>query len=161
LKETLTEILSDSMERARADGTLPLKQKHPIQLEVPRDSGFGDFASNLAMILARDLKRPPREIANVLIDHLEDPEGLIDRCEIAGPGFINFYLREDYWVSVLKEIQSLGNAYGRSELGKGGRVLIEFVSANPTGPLHIGHGRRQATERVGAFHPGPVSATVR
>ena len=129
------------MERARADGTLPLKKKHPIQLEVPRDSGFGDFASNLAMILARDLKRPPREIANVLIDHLEDPEGLIDKCEIAGPGFINFYLREDYWVSVLKEIQSFGNDYGRSELGKGTRVLIEFVSANPTGPLHIGHGR--------------------
>jgi arginyl-tRNA synthetase len=141
LKETLTEILSDSVERARADGTLPLEKKHPIQLEVPRDSGFGDFASNLAMILARDLKRPPREIANVLIDHLEDPEGLIDKCEIAGPGFINFYLREDYWVSVLKEIQSFGNDYGRSELGKGTRVLIEFVSANPTGPLHVGHGR--------------------
>jgi len=141
LKETLTEILAGSIDRAREDGTLPLNRRPAIQLDIPKDSLLGDFASNLAMVLARDLKRSPREIAKVVIDHLSDPDGLIARCEVAGPGFINFFLKEDYWVKVLKDIEAKGDAYGRSELGKGSRVIVEFVSANPTGPLHIGHGR--------------------
>lgn len=141
LKETLTEMLADSIDRAREDGTLPLNKRPAVQLDIPKDSLLGDFASNLAMVLARDLKRSPREIAKVVIDHLSDPEGLIDRCEVAGPGFINFFLKEDYWVRVLRDIEAKGDAYGKSSLGKGSRVIVEFVSANPTGPLHIGHGR--------------------
>ena len=141
MKETLSELLADSIDRARGDGTLPLERPQSIQLEVPKDSGFGDYASNLAMILAKSLKRPPREIAGIVIDHINDPDGVIDRCEVAGPGFINFFLRDACWVNVLKEIDSLADAYGHSDLGKGVSVLIEFVSANPTGPLHVGHGR--------------------
>lgn len=141
MKETLTEIVAGALERAREDGTLPLDKAPSIQLEIPKDAGFGDFACNLAMLLARDLKRSPREIAGIVINHMDDPQGMVERSEIAGPGFINFFLRQDYWVGVLEEIDSRGDAYGRSDLGKGTRVLIEFVSANPTGPLHIGHGR--------------------
>lgn len=141
VKETLTELLADSMERARSDGSLPLENTPAVQLDVPKDSGFGDFACNLAMILARDLKRPPREVAQVLIDHLEDAEAIIERCEVAGPGFLNFFIKEDYWLRVLQDVESKGDDYGRSNLGKGEHVLIEYVSANPTGPLHVGHGR--------------------
>jgi arginyl-tRNA synthetase len=141
LKETLTDLLNDSLDRACRDGSLAVKTAPPIQLDVPKDSSFGDFATNLAMVLSGTVKRPPREIAKTLIDHIDDLDGVIERCEIAGPGFINFYLREDYWLRILKDIDTQGEAYGRSNLGKGRRVLIEFVSANPTGPLHIGHGR--------------------
>ncbi len=141
MKDTLTEMLADSIDRAREDGTLQLNKRPPVQLDIPKDSLLGDFASNLAMVLARDLKRSPLDIAKVVIDHLTDPEGLIDRCEVAGPGFINFFLKEDYWVRVLKDIEAKGDAYGKSALGKGSSVIVEFVSANPTGPLHIGHGR--------------------
>ncbi len=141
MKDTLMDLLNDSLERARRDGSLVIKTVPPIQLDVPKDASFGDFATNLAMVLSAKVKRPPREIARTLIDHISDLDGLIERCEIAGPGFINFYLREDYWLGILKEIDAAGETYGRSNLGKGRRVLIEFVSANPTGPLHIGHGR--------------------
>ncbi len=141
MKETLTDLLNDSLDRACRDGSLAVKTAPPIQLDVPKDSSFGDFATNLAMVLAGTVKRPPREIAKTLIDHIADLDGVIERCEIAGPGFINFYLREDYWLRILKDIDTEGEAYGRSDVGKGRRVLIEFVSANPTGPLHIGHGR--------------------
>ncbi len=141
MKETLTDLLNDSLDRACRDGSLAVKTVPPIQLDVPKDASFGDFATNLAMVLSGTVKRPPREIAKTLIDHISDLDGIIARCEIAGPGFINFYLREDYWLRTLKEIDAAGEAYGRSNLGKGRRVLIEFVSANPTGPLHIGHGR--------------------
>lgn len=141
MKTTLKGILAETLESARQDGSLPLERLPDIQLDVPKDSRFGDVATNLAMVLAGPLKRPPRQIASVLVDHLPESNGLIDRCEIAGPGFINFFLKEDYWLRILQEIQARGEAYGRSLRGKGASVLLEFVSANPTGPLHIGHGR--------------------
>ncbi len=141
MKTTLTEILTDALERARQDGSLLLDPLPDIQLDVPKDPRFGDVATNLAMVLAGSLKQPPRQIAAVLIDHIPEANGLIDRCEIAGPGFINFFLKEDYWLRILQEILDQGEAYGRSQRGKGAAVLLEFVSANPTGPLHIGHGR--------------------
>jgi arginyl-tRNA synthetase len=141
LKATLTEILAGSVERAREDGTLPVEKVPPIQLDTTKDAAFGDYATNLAMVLASTLNRAPREIAAALVDHISDSDGVIDRCEIAGPGFINFFLHKNYWTRILQDIESKGENYGRSDLGKGARVLIEFVSANPTGPLHIGHGR--------------------
>jgi arginyl-tRNA synthetase len=141
LKETLTEMIADALERARADGSLPEGPHPPIELDAPKDPKFGDQSTNAAMILASSLKRPPRQIASALMEHIVDTNGLIDRCEIAGPGFINFFLRKDYWLRLLREIPTAGEAYGRSHLGKNAPVLVEFVSANPTGPLHIGHGR--------------------
>ncbi|MDX1763679.1 MAG: arginine--tRNA ligase, partial [bacterium] len=141
MRETLTEILAHALESAREDGTLPVDEIPAIQLEATRDQSFGDYATNLAMVLAGPLKRSPREIAAALVDHLDDNDGVINRCEIAGPGFINFFLQAGYWARVLEDIESKKERYGRSDLGKGKEILVEFVSANPTGPLHIGHGR--------------------
>jgi len=141
VKTTLTEILTDTLDQARQDGSLSLDQLPVIQLDVPKDSRFGDIATNLAMVLAGPLKQSPRKIASILVEHIPKSNGLIDRCEIAGPGFINFFLKDDYWRKTLQEIQERGEDYGRSARGEGASVLLEFVSANPTGPLHIGHGR--------------------
>lgn len=114
-----------------------------IQVERARDPRFGDFATNLAMVVAKPAGRNPREVAQALIDALPASE-LITAAEIAGPGFINFRVAAGARQQVLVQILEQAEAYGRSALGAGQRVLVEFVSANPTGPLHVGHGRQAA-----------------
>ena len=119
-----------------------------VDLEIPKVAQHGDYASNIALALARVLKRKPREIAEQIVANLEDPHAILDHTEIAGPGFINFFLKADAWKQILLEILAQPDSYGRQDLGKGKRVQVEFVSANPTGPLHIGHGRGAATGDV-------------
>ncbi|MEO8031025.1 MAG: arginine--tRNA ligase [Gemmatimonadota bacterium] len=116
----------------------------PIVLERPRDQGHGDLATNLAMLIARARKANPRQIATQVIAALNLPPSVVSKTEIAGPGFINFWLAQDQLSELLTRIISQGTGYGRSETGKGTRVNVEFVSANPTGPLHVGHGRGAA-----------------
>ena len=113
-------------------------------LERPRDAGHGDLATNLAMVIAKARKANPRAIANEVLSALALPEGVISRSEIAGPGFINFWLAGDQLASALTTIVRAGEQYGHAEFGNGVRVNVEFVSANPTGPLHVGHGRGAA-----------------
>jgi arginyl-tRNA synthetase len=113
-------------------------------LERPRDSGHGDLATNLAMVIARSRKTNPRVMAEHVIRELNFPQGMVARSEIAGPGFINFWLAEDQLVGLVRRILQEGSGYGRSAMGAGRRVNVEFVSANPTGPLHVGHGRGAA-----------------
>ncbi|MFN2315251.1 MAG: arginine--tRNA ligase, partial [Gemmatimonadales bacterium] len=113
-------------------------------LERPRDAGHGDLATNLAMLLARPRRANPRALAQEVIDAIQLPEGVISRTEIAGPGFINFWLAEDALAGLLTRIINDGGKYGRATTGAGQRVNVEFVSANPTGPLHVGHGRGAA-----------------
>ena len=113
-------------------------------LERPRDAGHGDLATNLAMVLARLEKAKPRQTAERVIAELALPASVVARTEIAGPGFINFWLAEDQLALVVRQILERGVAYGRSEFGVGLKVNVEFVSANPTGPLHVGHGRGAA-----------------
>ncbi len=113
-------------------------------LERPRDAGHGDLATNLAMVLARLEKAKPRQMAERVIAELALPASVVARTEIAGPGFINFWLAEDQLALVVRQILERGAAYGRSEFGVGLKVNVEFVSANPTGPLHVGHGRGAA-----------------
>lgn len=113
-------------------------------LERPRDAGHGDLATNLAMVLARLEKAKPRQMAERVIGELALPASVVARTEIAGPGFINFWLAEDQLALVVRQILERGAAYGRSEFGVGLKVNVEFVSANPTGPLHVGHGRGAA-----------------
>lgn len=113
-------------------------------LERPRDAGHGDLATNLAMVLARLEKAKPRQTAERVIAELALPASVVARIEIAGPGFINFWLAEDQLALVVRQILERGVAYGRSEFGVGLKVNVEFVSANPTGPLHVGHGRGAA-----------------
>lgn len=116
----------------------------PFVLERPRDAGHGDLATNLAMLLARARKISPRIVAEEVMATLAFPEGVVSRIEIAGPGFINFWLAQDHLASALATIIQAGPDYGRDTFGAGVSVNVEFVSANPTGPLHVGHGRGAA-----------------
>jgi len=116
----------------------------PFVLERPRDTGHGDLATNLAMLLAKRRKVNPRSLAEEVIAALALPPTVVSRVEIAGPGFINFWLAEDQLAASLGAIIRAGDAYGRAEFGAGQRFNVEFVSANPTGPLHVGHGRGAA-----------------
>ncbi len=115
-----------------------------VLLERPRDPTNGDLATNVALQLAKPLKRRPRELAETILAELEAPPGLVARTEIAGPGFINFWLAEAALADVLVRVLRDADAFGRSAAGRGRRVNVEFVSANPTGPLHVGHGRGAA-----------------
>jgi len=113
-----------------------------FSLEVPRSGEHGDFACNAALLLAKPLKRPPRHVAERLVALLVVGEGVIARAEVAGPGFINVWLREERWQDLLGSVLAQGRRYGRSEQAAGQQVQVEFVSANPTGPLTLGHGRQ-------------------
>jgi len=115
-----------------------------IQLEVPRLEEHGDFATNVALNLAKPNRCSPRDIAASFVEQLEDGDGLFAKVEIAGPGFINLIISPSAWLEVLAEIHHLDKNYGRSNLGHDRYVQVEFVSANPTGPLHVGHGRGAA-----------------
>ena len=116
-----------------------------IELERPRDPAHGDVATNLALTLAKSLKQKPRAVAERLVAALELPQGLVRQIAVAGPGFINFVLAEEQLASAVAAVLAAGERYGRSEGGGAGKpVNVEFVSANPTGPLHVGHGRQAA-----------------
>jgi len=115
-----------------------------VAVERPRDPTHGDFATNLALTLAKALGEKPRAIAERLVANIELPSGLVRKMEIAGPGFINFFLAEAQVVGALPAILAAGSTYGRGDVGQGRPVNVEFVSANPTGPLHVGHGRQAA-----------------
>lgn len=113
-------------------------------LERPRDAGHGDVATNLGMVLAKLERTKPRQMAERVVAELHLPDGLVSKVEIAGPGFINFWLADDQLADIVEQILARGSSYGQSEIGVGLRVNVEFVSANPTGPLHVGHGRGAA-----------------
>lgn len=113
-----------------------------FMLEVSRQAEHGDFACNAAMLLAKRLKKNPREIAQALIDALGSADGLVARAEIAGPGFVNLWLSSARWQTLLRSILQAGETYGASKIGAGKKLQVEFVSANPTGPLTLGHGRQ-------------------
>jgi arginyl-tRNA synthetase len=137
LEAVLQEKVTDLLREVGDTGALPT-----ITVEAPRQKDHGDFACNAAMVLAGRLKRSPREIAAELIERLGDADGLVARAEIAGPGFVNVWLAGGQWHDVLEQILAAGENYGSSDDGKGRKLQIEFVSANPTGPLSVGHGRQ-------------------
>jgi arginyl-tRNA synthetase len=116
----------------------------PFVLERPRDAGHGDLATNIALLLAKTVRQPPREVATRIVGALRLPAAVVDKVEIAGPGFINFWLAGDTLAGLHARILAEGPAHGRTTAGEGVRVNVEFVSANPTGPLHVGHGRGAA-----------------
>ncbi|MGH9260894.1 MAG: arginine--tRNA ligase, partial [Acidimicrobiales bacterium] len=115
-----------------------------VALERPRDPAHGDVATNLALTLGKVLKAPPRAVADRLVAALELPPGVVERIEVAGPGFINFHLAPDGLSDVLRAVLGAGERYGRVPASDSLTVNVEFVSANPTGPLHVGHGRGAA-----------------
>ncbi len=114
--------------------------ENKIQLEIPKDEQHGDFACNIAMLLAKELRMPPRKIAEAIAAEIATG-GEIEKVEVAGAGFINFYLSNARLYDVIREIEEKGSDYGKIEMGKGKKVMVEFVSANPTGPMHMGNAR--------------------
>jgi arginyl-tRNA synthetase len=135
--ELIEKAVNSCVEKKLLDaGSLPF-----IELEVPANTDHGDYASNIAMILASQAKQNPRKIAKIIQENLADPENIIDRTQIAGPGFLNIFLKENIWRKTLQNIEEKKENFGCSSIGKGKKVQVEFVSANPTGPLHIGHAR--------------------
>lgn len=137
LAEQIQLALGRLLKAAGDEGAVP-----PVAVDLSRQKEHGDFACNGAMVLAKRLKRAPRELAQALIDELGDAGGLVVRAEVAGPGFVNFWMAEERWQAQLSDLLRAGERYGRSDAGKDARVQVEFVSANPTGPLSIGHGRQ-------------------
>ncbi|HHV72358.1 MAG TPA: arginine--tRNA ligase [Clostridia bacterium] len=144
----LRQAIAQAVEKAVADGVFQYEKLPEIILEVPREKAHGDYATNLAMLLTRQAKQPPRKIAEAIVARLPQENKLIARVEIAGPGFINFYLTNDWLYAGLAEIGKQGENYGKTNTGKGRKVQVEFVSANPTGPLHMGNGRGGAIGSV-------------
>ncbi len=122
-------------------GELPQAQPPEIVLEVPGDRAHGDWSCNAAMAGARAFHAAPRKIAEAIVSHLDLTGSFFQKCEIAGPGFLNFTYEPGFYGQVLQDIEALGTEYGKSALGQGRRVLVEYVSANPTGPMHIGNAR--------------------
>jgi len=143
LKHALEKLVAQALQRLHEDGILSEPFEGQVQITHTKNKDHGDFACNVAMQLAKLARRNPREIAQALIERLPAMEALV-KTEIAGPGFINFFIDPSAGRSVIGTVLESGEAYGRSEVGKGQRVQVEFVSANPTGPLHVGHGRGAA-----------------
>ena len=141
VENKLYEAIENAVKSAIENGDLPQADIPKFIIEKPADKKNGDFSSNIAMAGARAFHKAPRMIAEAIVKNFSLDGGYIDRCEIAGPGFINFYLSDKYYSDVLKDIVSSGDNYGRSDYGEGKKMLVEFVSANPTGPMHIGNAR--------------------
>ena len=151
MKHTIRRIVLDAAQKAFENGALMSDKVPEMEIEEPRHQSHGDFSTNFAMVSASIQKMSPRKIAEILVSSIEalseasDETGnLIDKVEIAGPGFINFFLSNEAWHPVIDNILSQDKTYGASDMGKNTKVQVEFVSANPTGPLHVGHGRGAA-----------------
>ncbi|MBT4812314.1 MAG: arginine--tRNA ligase, partial [Thiotrichales bacterium] len=143
MKTQLQQLIEAALSQLCNDGTLQLETLPTALVERTRDRTHGDFATNMAMVLAKQAKRNPRELAQLLLDALPESE-LVVKTEIAGPGFINFFVSDAAYATVIAQVFEQSSSYGKSQVGAGQKVLMEYVSANPTGPLHVGHGRGAA-----------------
>lgn len=137
----LREIIIDALGKLVAEGYAPAEPLPDFTVEIPADKSHGDFAVNTAMVCARTFKMPPRKIAELICSKLDLYGSVFERAEIAGPGFINFFLNKKWFADVVENVMTEGENYGRTDYGRGRRILVEFVSANPTGPMHIGNAR--------------------
>ncbi len=134
-------IIVDAMARLVADGTFPAEPLPAFIVEIPADRSHGDFAANVAMVCAKPLHMAPRKIAEAIANAMVLEGSMFSRVEIAGPGFLNFFLSPVWYDTVIRGVMEEGTEYGKSSVGDGKRVLVEFVSANPTGPMHVGNAR--------------------
>ena len=144
VKQAIAELrtaIMDAAGRAVADGEFPAVPLSDFNVEVPANRDFGDYSANAAMAWARNLHCAPRKIAQALIDRMELCDTFFERCEVAGAGFLNFYLRSSFNACIIQDILEKGDSYGRSDYGRGKKINVEFVSANPTGPMHMGNAR--------------------
>ncbi|WP_148253314.1 arginine--tRNA ligase [Aidingimonas lacisalsi] len=143
MKETITALLEDALATLKQQGDVPDDSDPTIKVEATKDKAHGDYATNLALMLAKPAGKKPRDLAEILNAAIPD-DPTVRRTEIAGPGFINFFAATDAVAQIVARVLDAGDAFGRSLAGAGEKVQVEFVSANPTGPLHVGHGRGAA-----------------
>lgn len=144
VKETENSIKTavvEAIKKAIEKGQLPKGEIPEVNVEVPADRANGDFSTNAAMISARAFRCAPKKIADAIKENISLDGTYLEKCETAGPGFINFYLKDSYYGAILRDVKECGSDYGRSDYGKGEKVMLEFVSANPTGPMHMGNAR--------------------
>ncbi|MDO4863758.1 MAG: arginine--tRNA ligase [Ruminococcus sp.] len=137
----LRELITDALGVLVAEGTAPAEPLPSFVIEIPADKSHGDFAANTAMVCAKAFKMPPRKIAELIIEKIDLGGSVFERAEIAGPGFMNFFLSRKWFADTVENVLAEKDSYGRTDYGSGKRVLVEFVSANPTGPMHIGNAR--------------------
>ncbi|ALM56218.1 arginine--tRNA ligase [Staphylococcus equorum] len=141
VKQTLVEEINNSIQQAQLADTSEIPE---IKIEIPKDKSNGDYSTNIAMVLTKIAKRNPREIAQAIVDNLDTTKAKVEKVAIAGPGFINFYLDNSYLTAIISEAMDKGDKFGHTEEANGKSILVEYVSANPTGDLHIGHARNAA-----------------
>lgn len=139
--EQLKEIIMNALGSLVSKELVPATELPAFNIEIPADKSHGDFAANTAMVCAKAFRLPPRKIAELICGEINLDGTLFYKWEIAGPGFINFFLSKSWFANVVKEVLDEGDDYGKTDYGKGKRVLVEFVSANPTGPMHVGNAR--------------------
>ncbi len=139
MKSHLRDLLAQAIEKTAKGGELAITDLPPLLLETPKQKEFGDLATNVALTWAQKQRKPPRAIAEAILKNLEDPDGILARSAIAGPGFLNFSFSPKFYYRCLKNIEAGREAF--PDLGRGAKVQVEFASVNPTGPLHVGHGR--------------------
>ena len=140
-KDQIAELTRKAYAAAAAEGLLPEGVETPVNVEIPKDAANGDYTTTFCLAAAKAMKKSPREVAQVLVGKLRLDGTYFTSVEIAGPGFLNFRLGPKWYGDVLSEIEKEGLAYGQSDEGKGQKVMVEFVSANPTGPMHMGNAR--------------------
>ena len=143
MKETVSDLLQSALAALQADGTLPADQSFTPQVGNTKDKSHGDYACNIALVASKAAGCAPRKLAEALIENLPESSA-VEKVEIAGPGFINFFMSTASAFEVVNTILDEGDRFGRNNQGQGEKVQVEFVSANPTGPLHVGHGRGAA-----------------
>ena len=140
-EQQLRTAVANAVAKAQAVGTLPAGDLPAFAVEVPNDRAHGDFAVNAAMVSARVFSMAPRKIAEAILENIVLDETVLERAEVAGPGFLNFFLSNRYYADTVSAVLAEGAAYGRTDFGAGQKVMVEFVSANPTGPMHLGNAR--------------------
>ncbi len=141
MKETINTMVYDAYKQAFLDGDLPKLNEYVSDIEIPKDKNHGDFSVNFAMRNAKALQNNPRKIAEIIISKLDYQETDVEKCEVAGPGFINFYLKDSFYANSAKKALELGDDFGKTNVGNGKKANVEYISANPTGPMHVGNAR--------------------
>ena len=147
VKTEIAKILERALDRCAKDGLLPA-ERAPVQLDAPKNPAHGDFACNAAMVLQKQHARAtgaakpnPRALAQAIVDRIEDPDGALEKVEIAGPGFLNLIVAKRLFFRELGAVWREKERFGHTDTARGRKTMVEFVSANPTGPMHVGHGR--------------------
>ena len=137
----LKDKINDAISKAMSENLLPSGEVVNFVVEVPADKSHGNFSTNVAMVCAKNFRMAPIKIAHIIAEHIDLTDTLVAKAEVAAPGFINFFLSEKFFAEVVKDVLEKGVNYGKSNYGNRKKVMVEFVSANPTGPMHMGNAR--------------------